>query len=372
VLQRALDRWEAIGRPFPLLPRAAALALLALVMAALAWSVQATAPPLSPKADAATNTPSPNEAGLGSGDLALYARIAARVAAGENYYAAAMDEQRAQDYPTRPFVAVRLPTLALLDAAAGLTAMRIVAGGLLVAVMLALQFRLNGAALASERIAAQVMLLLGGATAFVVPQVGLIHEVFTGLLLTLALLLYRSERWWPSMIAAALALAVRELAVPFVLLWLALALASARWREAVGVAVLLALFSLGMGAHYLAVEAGRLASDPASQGWMGLAGYGLPLSALIRLTPLALLPPILAGPLAVLPLLGWVGLGGRLGLFASLWFAGFLTGIALFARPDNFYWTQMVLPAYAIGLAFAPRALADLYKAALAPAASEA
>lgn len=216
------------------------------------------------------------------------------------------------------------------------------------------------------------MLVFGGAAAFVLPQVGLIHEVFAGLLLALALLLYRPGRWGASLIAAALALAIRELAAPFVFLWLALALAGARWREAAGVAGLLVLFAIGMGAHYAAVEAGRLASDPVSQGWGGLAGPGLPLVALIRLTPLALLPPGVAGPLALLPLVGWAGLGGRLGLLASLWFAGFLFAVALLARPDTFYWTQLVLPAYAVGFALAPRAIADLGKAALAPAASEA
>lgn len=315
--------------------------------------------------------PAPEQA-LGSGDLALYERIRARVAAGEPYYAAAMDEQRARDYPTRPFVAVRLPTLAVAGATLGLPAMRVLAGGLLAAAMAALQRRLAERTTRAERIAAQGMLVFGGAAAFVLPQVGLIHEVFAGLLLALALLLYRPGRWGASLIAAALALAIRELAAPFVFLWLALALAGARWREAAGVAGLLVLFAIGMGAHYAAVEAGRLASDPVSQGWGGLAGPGLPLVALIRLTPLALLPPGVAGPLALLPLVGWAGLGGRLGLLASLWFAGFLFAVALLARPDTFYWTQLVLPAYAVGFALAPRAIADLGKAALAPAASEA
>jgi hypothetical protein len=119
-----------------------------------------------------------------------------------------------------------------------------------------------------------------------------------------------------------------------------------------------------MTAHYFAVEAGRLPGDAVSQGWQALMGYGLPIMALIRLTPLTLLPPMLAAAMMVLPLLGWIAIGGRLGLFASLWFAGFLTAVALFARPENFYWAQLVLPAYAIGFAFAPRALFELGGAA--------
>lgn len=375
-----LGRWEATERPLARVPRGLARLALALLLAGLVWSSLAASAARSMSSGAPGETspivdapaaPAPEQA-LGSGDLALYERIRARVAAGEPYYAAAMDEQRARDYPTRPFVAVRLPTLAVAGATLGLPVMRVLAGGLLVVAMAAMQRRLAERTTRAERIAAQGMLVFGGAAAFVLPQVGLIHEVFAGLLLALALLLYRPGRWGASLIAAALALAIRELAAPFVFLWLALALAGARWREAAGVAGLLVLFAIGMGAHYAAVEAGRLASDPVSQGWGGLAGPGLPLVALIRLTPLALLPPGVAGPLALLPLVGWAGLGGRLGLLASLWFAGFLIAVALLARPDTFYWTQLVLPAYAVGLALAPRAIADLGKATLAPAASEA
>jgi hypothetical protein len=86
----------------------------------------------------------------------------------------------------------------------------------------------------------------------------------------------------------------------------------------------------------------------------------LPLAALARFSVMLYLPAWLAGPLALLPLLGWIGLGGRMGLFASLWFGGMLLALALFARPDNAYWIVLILPAYAAGLAFVPRALADL------------
>jgi hypothetical protein len=217
-----------------------------------------------------------------------------------------------------------------------------------------------------ERLGALMLLVLGGAAALV-PKAGLIHELWAGLALTLALLLYRPERWWPALLAAAAAIAVRELAVPFVLLWLVFALVGRRWGEAAGVTALLALFAAGMTAHYLAVEAGRLASDPASPGWNAMIGFGLPLMALSRLTGLMMLPITAAAPLALLPLVGWAGIGGRLGLFALLWSAGTLTMVALFARPDNFYWAQLVLPAYALGLAFAPRALAELARGALRP-----
>ncbi len=359
-----IGRWDALGRPLPHLPRWAAALVLAVLAAAMAWGAVATAP--VEHAERATNPITATTAGKpakGKGDLALYSRIAERVADGEAYYPAAMDEQRHSNYPTKPFVAVRQPTLAWLQWLIGVGGVRYFEMGLVAACIVALQMRLASLVSMPERLGAVVLLVLGGA-AVLVPLGGLIHELWAGLWLTLALLIYREDRWWPALIAAAMALAVRELSLPFVLLWLAFALAGKRWREAAGVAALIALFAASMWLHYLAVEAGRLPGDPVSQGWDAMAGYGLPLMALRRLTGLAYLPVSISAPLAILPLIGWIGVGGRFGLFALLWFAGLFSMIALFARPENFYWVQLALPAYGIGFAFAPRALFDLWRGA--------
>lgn len=330
----------------------------------MVWSVFATAPVDRAERARSDHVEAEPAHDKGHGDLALYSRIAERMAAGEGYYAAAMDEHRTSNYPTRPFVAVRLPTLAWLQAAIGVDGVRYAMMGLVAACLLALNMRLGALVSLPERAGALLLMLLGGA-AVSVPLAGLIHELWAGLWLTLALLVYRPGKWGLALAAAAAAIAVRELAVPFVLLWLVFALAQRRWREAAAVAGLLALFGIGMGLHASAVEALRLPGDPASQGWDALSGFGLPLVALARLTGLLLLPLHIAAPLAILPLVGWLGLGGRLGLFAALWFAGLATMIALFARPENFYWAQLGLPAYGIGLAFVPRAVGELVAAGL-------
>ena len=360
-----LSRWELLGRPFPHLPRWAAALALALLAATMGWSALATAPGDQPERASVAAAPatSPNPDDRAKGDMALYVRIAARVTAGEDYYSAALDEQRASHYPTRPFVAVRLPTLAMLQAVIGVDGVRYAQLTLVLACLWALNRRASPLAARPERLGASVLLALGGAAALN-PVAGLDHDFSAGLCLTLALLLYRRNRWWPALIAAALALAVRELAAPFVLLWFAFALAEQRWREAGAVAALLALFAGGMVLHYAAVEAGRLPGGLASQGWDAKAGYRLPLTALAHLTGLRLLPVSLAVPLAVLPLIGWAAIGGRIGMFAVLWFGGLFTMMALFARPENFYWVQLALPAYGIGLAFAPRGLFELFQGA--------
>ncbi len=363
VLRDPVVWWESLERPLRYLPRAAALALLATMAALMVWSIFATAPvEQAAVLDKPTQTEVASEGQGGDGDLALYRRISERVTAGEGYYAAAVSEQRASNYPVRPFVTVRLPTLAMIHKAIGIDGARVLVVILLLLAVLFMMQRLRGQCLPLERVGAGILLLFGGAAAMT-PQGGLIHGVLAGLLLTLALALYDPRRWWPALIAAGLALAVRELAAPFVLLWLVLALMQRSYREAAGVAALLALFGIGLYFHYLGVTAQLLPGDPASPGWDALAGLALPLVALSKLTALLLLPTWLAAPLAILPLLGWLAPGGRLGLFASLWFAGFFLGVALFARPENFYWVQLALPAYFAGFAFVPRAFADLTSA---------
>ncbi len=354
VLHDPVARWEGLDRPLRHLPRRAAIGLLAVLAAVMVWSAVDIGPGQQ-AAEIDRNAPVAED----DGDLALYARISDRVAAGEPYYVAAMAEQRAGNYPTRPFVTVRLPTLAMLHAQLGLHGVTILLKTLLAAVIIAVILRIRRQTLAQERIGAGVLMLLGGA-AVITPDAALIHEVLAGLLLSLALAIYHPDRWWPALIAAALALSLRELALPFVLLWLAFALSQRRWPEVAAVGALMILFAIGMYLHFLGVEAQRLPGDGASQGWDVLAGLRMPIFAMSQLTALLFLPLWLAAPFAILPLVGWAGLGGRLGLFAAIWFAGFFAAMALFARAENFYWVQMTLPAYFAGFAFAPRAFADL------------
>jgi hypothetical protein len=278
---------------------------------------------------------------------------------GEAYYSAAIAEQRASGYPTRPFVTVRLPTLAWAQMTLGPDGVRWLTLALVGAAILALNWRAVPLVSLEERIIASALLAAGGWAALS-PLAAFDHDFVAGVLLTLALLAYRPQRWWPALLAAAAALAVRELAVPFVLLWLGFAFVEQRRREALALVALLAVFALGLALHAQAVAWERLPTDLASHGWNARAGFIVPLTGLAELTGLRFLPARLAAPLAILPLLGWFSVGGRSGLFAGLWFTGLATMMALFARPGNYYWAELALPAYAIGFAFAPRGLIEL------------
>ncbi len=342
-------------RPLRLLPRWAAALLLVATALACVWSGPAiTARHLEHDADIAKRTK------LGERpDMDLYSNIDTRVAAGEDYYHVAAELQRERGFPTSPFVTIRTPVLAWTTALWGAQGWRIIAVLLWAANIFAWFAVLGGQARKPERYAAALLAGYFGMLTFF-EKIALSHEALAGLMLSLALALSFRRAWWAALALAIFAIALRELALPFLLAWGAVALLAGEWRRLAGIAAAIALLAIGLAFHAAAVEAVRLPGDLHSEGWLGMFGPSLPFYGIDVTTLLVLLPHGIAGPLIVLALLGWLSLGGRLGAFASLWFAGFIAATALFARLENFYWMGLFVPAYGIGLAFAPRALADL------------
>lgn len=337
-----------------MLSRGQAMILTLCLALACAWAAYA---PERPPSGAAAQ-------GSTYSDLKLYHDVAARVAAGDDYYAAATELHRAHGFPTRPFITIRPPTLAHLGAVFGWQKLQYLLGAFLLAAAMLWYHAFRQANLA-ERIAVAVFVLAGGAMAsrtFLVAQ----HELWAGLLLALALPLVGSRHWIWALLFAAGALAIRELALPFVLLALAFAVVRKRWPEAAGWSALALVFAGAMAAHAAAVSAHALPGDLPSQGWDGLRGALAPLRDLVDVSLLNRLPASLAAPAALLALLGWAAAPVRQACFALLWFLGYALMLALFARGQNFYWAIVLLPAWFIGFAFLPRALIQLTHAMLA------
>lgn len=300
-------------------------------------------------------------------DMDMYRTVEARVAAGEDYYAAVTDEHRRFGFPTSPSVAVRTPVLAWTGALWGAQGWRVIAVLLWAANVLAWWRAFADTSSLAERAGAGAFAGLFGAIAFI-PDVAYSHEALAGLLLSLALAL--RERSWPAaLLLAACAVALRELALPFLLLWAVLAFLGKRRKDALAVAGTIALLLACFALHAVAVSEARMPGDVVSPGWTGLIGPSLPLYGIHVTTLLQTLPVWLAGPLGVLPLLGWMAMGGRTGTFAFGWFAGFMAFVAIFARQENFYWMALFVPAYGVGLAYVPRAVGDLVRRREAPTA---
>src|SRR5690606_36823246 len=117
-----------------------------------------------------------------------------------------------------------------------------------------------------------------------------------------------------------------------------------RAGPAAAVAVL-GMLAMALVLHANAVADNALATDRVSQGWLGLRGPSGPVNDLGNLTWLQLVPEPLQGPLALAPMLGWHAYG-RANWLPFLWFGAFGVVLMIAARPDNYYWTLVMLPLY--------------------------
>ena len=346
-----------------------ALALVIAVLAAAAITDRSDIPPVPAQTVGGEVTrAAPAVTGINDADLELYRRVTTRVASGESYYTAAAEEHRAAGFPLHPPLTVRLPTLAWASAFLGETGLLIAAGVLWVALLSAWWWRFAEEPGGERHILIALLLVFVGTVMGLKPHYLALHEVWSGTLMALALALHRPGgdlvKWIPAGCVAALALAIRELALPFVLLLGALAVLRRDWREAGAWGLLVAVFAVALLAHVNAVEAVTHESDGASAGWLALRGIAGWTGNIVLASPLWLLPEMVAAPLALLPLIGWAGWKSDLGLTGFLLYLGYGVMFMIAGRADNFYWGLMVVPAYFMGLVHLPRACASLWNSA--------
>ena len=335
-------------------PKLRALALIAALLGLLAvatWS-PGSAPAPRLRTSAAQQS-----------DLQLYRDIIAGVKAGGDYYEVAADELRKGNYPLKPFFTFRLPTHAVVYAAAGEAVMIAIIWALSALLMLAWWVRLRPL-LPLPYLAAFMILLGGGLGGLLQPVTGLFHESWAALLLALMVAVYRPERYWPAVIAGGAALMIRELALPMILAMGGLALLGRRWREAAAWALVVALFGIFMTLHAQWVSQVVLPTDPPSPGWSRMLGLQFALKSLAKVTMGIRLPDALAAGLLILSLFGWASVRTGWALRAAILLAGYGAMLALFSRTDTFYWALIIAPLSFAGLVFVPKALADLGKAA--------
>jgi hypothetical protein len=308
--------------------------------------------------------PAAGEARKRDDDLALYDRAIARIAAGENYYDFIVAEHRQAHYPVRPGLAVRLPTLAYIHAWLGEWGMVACALALLLATLVAWWRRLGAEPGGAPRRRLAIALLFLGASLGLTRHFFVLHELWAGMLLALAFGLHRPGRYVASLAVAALALAIREHALPFVLLMAAMAFGRGERREGWSWSALAAAFLAMLAVHLSLIATQVLPSDPLSPSWLEFRGLSGWLSNVVLSSNLRFLPHWLAGPLVVLALVGWAGWRSAAGAFGILLYMGYGVAFMIAGRGDNYYWGFMVAPAMLIGLAFAPMAVAGLWRAA--------
>ncbi len=347
-----------------------ALAVLAVLLVMAAWAPGYSPPPPAPPkievADAAGKVTVRQE---DDNDLRLYRIIIERVRHGDNYYVAAVEEQRANSYPVAPGFTVRLPTLAFVSAFLGTGGLIVLQSLLFAAMMLAMLRRLKAEPGAEPFLPLALALLMTGIASGLNYRYNVLHEIWAAQLIALSLALHRPQqgRWLGALVAAALALAVRELALPFVLLMAAFALWNRRWTELAAWAGLVAVFLILMGIHLHFATAQVRPGDPVSPPWLVLGGLNALTYKVANSTFLSLVPVWIAGPVVVLCLFGWTSWRGPLGNFAALLVLGYSAAFMIAGRDNNFYWGVLITPVLFMGAAFVRLGLPSLWRAAGLP-----
>lgn len=336
------------------------IAVLVLAIAACFIPAKQAAPVVS------AHTAAPAKPKVANEDLLLYQKINARVGAGEEYYAVASDELRKGNYPLKPFVTFRQPTLAHIMGTLGPSLSFALLCLLTAATLFAWWRRLDGAFDDPGRRITGVMLVGAGAALVAQPQYAVMHELWAGLLMALALALRKQVHWGWVLAVAAIALFVRELALPFVLLFAAAALFEKNWRELAGWSALLITFAFLFYLHATHVAAAVRPEDPSSPGWLSIGGWHGFLQTMRLTSAIRVLPDALGNMLVILSIFGWLSWRTSTGLVGSLFLLGYGLIFMVLGRPDNFYWGLLVAPVLLLGLAFLPRAFGDL-RASFAP-----
>lgn len=292
-------------------------------------------------------------------DTALYEAIITRVQDGENYYTAAAIEQRERGYPLRPALTMREPTLAYAAAAVGgVKHLRVI--NLLLGVAAGLVMVLKLEQISRNRMMwwAAAGLTAGSAAAVVEPRFVVMHEAWAALFIVCSLLVRREGRSAvPSVVFGFLAVAVRELACPFILVMALLAWSEGKRREFWQWLAASALFLIGYSFHFGLVLSHTIGADTESQGWLKVGGWPFALGTIRESSPLSTVPFWVTAVVVPLALLGWASKRGPFSNRVFAVIASFLVIFMVIGRPENWYWGILYAPLVGAGIAFAPAAV---------------
>lgn len=347
-------------------PAAARVVLAVLAAWVLYGAALGLVPGLAPASPTAVTAPGETPGGT---DVALYRAIAERVSQGESYYAAAAAEHRLRDYPLKPFVTVRPPTLALLQARLGPGGAGILLDLLVVIALVVLARRLETALPGGRRWIVVLTLASLGLTFALIPLFVVWHEAWAAVLIVLSLACRSPRRFGASLALGLLAVTLRELVLPYLMVMATVAWWEGNRREAACWLGAILVASGLLAGHAAMVAASTLPGDLSSQGWVRIAGWPFVLAMIQACTVLTFAPMAVVGILAPACLVGWAGWASPLGNRVAFLLGGYTCAFMAFGRPENFYWGLLVAPLFLAGLAFVPAALADLWRAATARAA---
>ncbi len=301
----------------------------------------------------------------GPGDVELYQAEIRRMAAGQDYYHAAADELRARGYPTTSVFNWRTPLpLWLLGQLPNEFAGRFIIGGLaLIVLVLACHVIAKEADRATAIFTG--LLLIGGLMPCWLNDIYVMPVVWAGVFIALSICLYAMDlRAW-AFGAGLSALFIRELAAPYCVICLLLAMKDRKNREVMAWLAGFALYAIFFGWHVVQVQSLIGANEPVrATSWLQFGGAAFVISLAQMNAFLLLLPQWVTAIYLVLALIGFAGWNTATGQRAGLTACAFIVIFAFIGQPINQYWGSLIAPLLCFGVARSPACLADLYSRA--------
>jgi hypothetical protein len=291
-------------------------------------------------------------------DAELHARTIARLRSGERYYDAVGTELRSNGYPTQSIFNWRTPLhyelVAILPGNSSAWLVR----GLSVLVVLSAIWAFANRVPAMT--IAGAFLLFG---AVLVPLLGmsaaLFGEVWSGLLIGLSLASYYRGRFILAAAAGVLALFMRELAAPYVMVCALLAVKGRRRKEMAAWAIGVAAYAVYYARHALqAMEHSHPTDLSNAAPWVQFPGVPFLLRTLRENGWFLLLPTWVAPVVCVLAVLALFARSAPAQLRGSL--IAYVVFFLVVGQPFNDYWGLVTTPIWAYALAHSVEGLREL------------
>ena len=304
-------------------------------------------------------------------DPIVYDRILTRLRAGEEYYAVIGGELRAHRYATREVFNWRTP---LLWRSLALVPPAVRRGGLIVVSLVAAilttvtAWRVSGLAALATGSAALGVVLIASAPATVA-----MGEAWAGAFVGISVCAYAAGRRPAAVAAAMLAMFLRELVAPYVLVCTALALGHRRWREFAAWMAAAATYGVYYGLHVWRIWSHQLPADlPGQRSWLAWGGLPFLLST-VEWNGVLLLAPWAAVAAALALIVAGVvanGTPAHVRVGAGVYLVLFLA----VGQPFDRYWGLLVWPTWALACGYGAAAIVaatrTVVRAARAPGTS--
>jgi hypothetical protein len=345
-----LSTWQARG----------VLAALALLLGIGLWNAP-TPPPLC---DVRVEEADSNS------DVYLYMSEVRRIHAGENYYQVAAELLPKLGYPTASVFNWRTPLpMWLIAKLPDPLAARL----LLIAAGIAMLLMSFEAAAREQpniyRLAMPLTILLCGP---MLPcfqgNVFVLSEVWAGIFIAVSLAAYGVNLRFLGATMGLAALFFRELALPYCIIGLALAVWQRRPKESLVWIIGMAGWAVYYGLHcWKVTHLITAASEAHRQGWFRFGGLTFVVAVAQMNACLVLLPVRVTVVYFVLAIAGFAGWQSDWGRRITLAAACYIAAFSMVGQEFNRYWGLMITPLFCYGAVHAPRALADLWQAAKLP-----